>query len=155
MFWYVDIWCHVACLHRYTVTWSDLKSLSLFPQTRLHVCVSYSSPGNRLNRVDWSRKIKQPEDCEGRYQVESKEYSWPVKKMDFLKSDFYYFFSFSFFYFKRQLRSVLVFLILKVWGLARENKGWKWKQLRPKSTSGSVTPTSCRSKRKRWATDNL
>lgn len=25
---------------------------------------------------------------------------------------------------------MLVFLILKVWGLARENKGWKWKQLR-------------------------
>lgn len=29
-------------------------------------------------------EIHRPEDCEGRYQVESKEYSWLVKKMDFL-----------------------------------------------------------------------
>lgn len=63
-------------------------------------------------------EMRQPDDCERRYPVESKEYSWPVKKMVFLKSDFY-----SFFFFKCQLRSMLVFLILKVWGLARENKG--------------------------------
>lgn len=39
-------------------------------------------------------EMGQPEDCEGRYQVKLKEYSWPVKKMRFLKSDFYSFFFF-------------------------------------------------------------
>lgn len=72
-------------------------------------------------------EMRQPEDCEGRCQLESKEYSWPVKKMDFLKSDFYSFF----FFFSSQLRSMLVFLILKVWGLAREKveNGSSWGSL--------------------------